>query len=141
MKLYFAGGKELPNAANGSWGMAVKDDADRSRIATVGDGNTATAGQIHQAAAQWPQASAEDFEHTGKRTYVDRASGVAYKRVHGAPLLSVGSDANRGITCFFVANEELVFLQPAAYDPALTTWHGPVVGMQVTTHDGGSALL
>ena len=141
MTLHFPGGKELSNAANGAWGKQITDDVDNSRIAEVNDGNTATREQIHQAAAQWPQANPSDFEHTGKRMYVDRASGVEYRRVHGAPLLSVGSDANRGITCFFVANEELVFLQPAAYDPALTTWHGPVVGMQVTTHDGGSALL
>ena len=114
MKLHFPGGKELPNAANGAWGKQITDDADSSRIATVVDGNTATRGQIHQAAAQWPQGRSEDFEPVGKRMYVDRASGVSYKRVHGAPLLSVGSDANRGIVCFFIQGEELVFLQRAS---------------------------
>ena len=141
MKLHFPGGKELPNAANGAWGKQVTDDADSSRIATVVDGNTATAQRIHQAAAQWPQANPEDFEHTGKRMYVDRASGVAYKRVHGAPLLSVGSDANRGITCFLVQGEELVFLQRADFNGALTVYHGEVIGMQVRTFVAGSGLL
>jgi hypothetical protein len=141
MKLHFPGGKELPTAANGAWGKQVTDNADSSRIATVDDGNGATAERIHQAAAKWPQANPEDFERTGPRSYVDRASGVAYKRVHGAPLLSVGSDANRGITCFLVANEQLVFLQPADYDGRLRIHHGEVVGMQVPTFVAGSPLL
>ena len=142
MKLHFPGGKELSNAANGASGKQITDDTDSSRVAVVGDGNTATREQIQQAAAQWPEASATDFERTGKRMYVDRASGVAYKRVHGAPLLSIGSDANRGISCFLVQDGELVFLQPADFNAALTVNHGGVVGVQLPTmHDGGSALL
>ena len=112
-----------------------------SRVAVVVDGNGATAERIHQAAAQWPQANPADFEATGKRMYTDKASGVSYKRVHGAPLLSVGSDANRGIVCFFVENGEIVFLQRADFNAALTVNHGAVVGRQITMPVVGSPLL
>lgn len=46
-------------------------------------------------------------------------------------------------TSEFVANEELVFLQPAAYDGRLTIYHGEVIGREITTTHGpvGSPLL
>ena len=96
--------------------------ADESRHGVVDDGNVAWPERIAEARRSWTEARAEDFERTAKRRYIDRATGRAYKAVTGAPLLSVGSEANRGISTFFVANGNLTFLQPCDLPEEL---HGP----------------
>ena len=141
MKLHFPGGKELPIAANGAWGEEVKADGGRAdRAGVVDDGNVAWPERVIDARRHWPEARAEDFEQTGKRMYVDKASGNEYRRPPGAPLLSVGTAVNTGISCFFVdASGEIVFLQPASYDPTVRVHHGPVVAMQIHTAGGGGS--
>lgn len=118
-----------------SWGGEVK--ADTSRAGVVDDGNIGWPERIREAERQWPRARAQDFERTSKRIYVDRATGAEFKSVSGAPLLSIGTPANDGISCFFVdGGGRLVFLLPSTFPEARTVHHGSVVGREVPTHGG-----
>lgn len=88
---------------------------DSSRAGTLDDGCNAYPERVAEAGRCWPEARASDFEQTGKRRFVDRATGRLYRRVPGAPLLAVGSEANRGISTWFVAGGTIVFLEPDGF--------------------------
>ena len=86
---------------------------DDSRAGHIDDWLLAWPERVVEAERQWTRANPADFQKTGKRTYVDRATGVAFKQVHGTPLLSIGTPANDGISCFLVDGGRLVFLRRA----------------------------
>jgi hypothetical protein len=92
-------------------GMEIK--ADDSRTGHIDDGSIAWPERVVEAARQWPQAPSEGFEQIGRRRWRDRASGAEYREESGAPLLSIGTDAVRDISLFFVAGGKLIFLARA----------------------------
>ena len=51
--------------------------------------------------------------------------------MHGAPLLSIGTDANRFISVFFVEAGKLVFLERADIDPGVFVHHGGFYGGEI----------
>jgi len=67
----------------------------------------------------------------GRRRWRDRASGAVYRQADGCPLLSVGTDAVRDVTVFFVSDGKLVFLEPADRPPGTFVHHGEVIGREV----------
>ncbi len=117
------------DAYGGAWGQEIK--ADDTRQGVIDDGNVAWEERVVEARRQWPQGSASDFERVGKRRWRDMASGIVYRQAHGAPLLSVGTDANRFISVFFVESGKLVFLERADIDPGVFVHHGQYYGAQV----------
>ena len=82
---------EYVDIYGGAWGREVK--ADDRRVGVIDDGNVAWEERVVEAPRQWPQGSPADFELVGKRRWRDRASGIEYRQAHGAPLLSIGTDA------------------------------------------------
>jgi len=102
------------------------------RHGVVDDGNTAWPERVAEASRSWPQARPEDFERVGKRGYKDRATGVEYLAVRGAPLLSVATEETRGITAFMVEGQRLVFLRRPDYEAPLTRPTGYVHSQQVS---------
>jgi hypothetical protein len=97
--------------------------ADMSRSGVVDDGSVAWEERIVEARRSWPQANPADFERVGKRTYIDKATGVEYVTARGAVMLNIGGEQNRGINCFFVAGGRLIFLRRPEFEAPL---HGPV---------------
>jgi hypothetical protein len=128
MSTSFPSGRDLPGSL-GVIGQEVKTDD--SRIGFVDDGNLAWPERITEARRQWPQASLADFEFLGKRLWRDRATGIEYREARGAPLLSIGTDANRLITTFFISQGRLVFMERTDVPAATVIHHGPVRGGQV----------
>jgi hypothetical protein len=112
-----------------AWGQQLT--VDNSRDGYVDDGNIAWEERIAQARSQWPQASPEDFEKVGKRRWIDRATGIEYRQEPGAPLLTIGTDANRAISLFLVADGKLVFLSRADIPQGTYVRHGEFYGAQV----------
>jgi hypothetical protein len=121
-------GKELTFYA-GVRGEELKTDD--SRAGHIDDGNIAYEPRVTEAARQWPRGRLEDFEPLGRRRWRDRGSGTVYHQVHGAPLLSVGTDATRNISLFLVVDGRLVFLERTDVPEAQVLWHGPVYGAEV----------
>lgn len=107
---------------------------DNSRDGYEDDGNVAWPEGIEEASRQWPRANADDFERTGKRTYTDRATGVEYVQVSGAPVLGIGTEATRFISVFFVDETvgRLIFLKRADVEERMFVHHGAVTSRQVT---------
>jgi hypothetical protein len=112
-----------------SWGRQIT--ADTSREGVVDDGNVAWEERVFQARQQRTQASRDDFEKVGKRRWRDRATGVEYRHAHGAPLQSIGTDATRNISCFFIEGGKLVFLRRADIPEGILVHHGEFYGAQV----------
>lgn len=106
-------------------------EADTSRDGYVDDGNIAWEERVVEARRQWPEARPEDFEKVGKRGWRDKATGLEFRQASGAPLLTVGSDANRGITCFFVEGGKLIFLCRADVPEGRYVHHGEIYAAQV----------
>jgi hypothetical protein len=106
------------------WGMQLTTD--NSRDGVVDDGCIAFEERVVEASRQWPRGRLEDFEWLGKKTWRDRATQVEYVQVPGAPLLSIGTDANRHISLFLVANGKLVFLRRADVVEGTFVHHGPI---------------
>jgi hypothetical protein len=72
---------------------------------------------------------------TGKRTYVDRATGVEYAHVHGSPLLSLGETPNT-VSVFFVdGGGKLVFLKRAEIPDASYVRHGEISAYKLAATD------
>lgn len=126
-----------------AWGQEVTaDGGSAGRAGVIDDGLVAWPERVVEARRQWPQARAEDYEKIDRRVYVDRATGIEYRRPPGCPLLSVGTPVNAGIVCFFVdASGELVFLEPAGYDPTVRVHHGPIVQEVIPMTGGESGIL
>ena len=87
----------------------------------------------------WPQARAEDFEPVGK-TYIDRASGVAYRRVPGDPQL--GGAGREDIDVWFVSHDPLgdgIAYLRADNNPGyvVSVVQGEIGGRPATSHEGG----
>jgi hypothetical protein len=97
----FPGRSQQADSDGVSWGREVT--ADNPRAGHIDDGSVAWPERILEAERQWPRANAQDFERIGK-LYRDKASGLEYKRVSGAPLLSIGTPATDGISCFIVVD-------------------------------------
>ena len=119
--------------------------ADVSRNGVVDDGNIAWPERVDQARRSWMEASLEDFEPLDSRGrfWRDKATGREYKALSGAPLLSLATEATRGISAFLVWGQRLVFLRPADYPEVLTGPIGHVYGGQVgprSTPIGENAL-
>ena len=102
-------------------------DASNPRAGVEDDGNLAWPERREQARRLWTEADAADFEavdHKG-RIWRDLGSGIAYRALSGAPLLSVG-EPTRAVSCFFVLGDNpgrLVVLRRADYQEEL---RGPV---------------
>jgi len=87
--------------------------------------------QVTSARRQWTEVPAEDFERVGRRRWRDRASGVEYRQAGGCPLLGVGTDSVRNISCFLVADDKLVFLARADIPEGTYVHHGEVTARQL----------
>jgi hypothetical protein len=70
---------------------------------------------IRFARRHWRQASEHDFAREGK-AWIDRASGLAYKRVRSNPLLAADPKAT-GVSTFLVADDAMIFLKADEPDP------------------------
>jgi hypothetical protein len=105
--------------------------ADTSREGYVDDGNIAWPERIAQARVQWPQADVADFERIGRRRWRDRASGMEYREEPGAPLLSIGTDATRNISLFFICDGKLTFLSRADLPEGIVVHHGEYFGAEI----------
>ena len=114
---------------SGAWGMELKQENKRDGV--VDDGSIAWPERVEQAAVQWPQAAAEDFELVGRRRWRDRASGVLYRQASGCPLLAIGTDATRDVIAFFVTGGRLVFLEPADRPEGTCVVHGQVISREL----------
>ena len=91
-------GRKLPSGPPAGW---------------VGEVRTmprATDDTIRYAARLWPQVQPEDFDRTGKRRYVERATGIEFDVCHGNPLLG---DDPEAADYFFVEDDSLWFLRRA----------------------------
>ena len=111
--------------------------ADGGRHGVVDDGNVAWPERVAEARRSWTQARAEDFQQTGKRRFVDRATGLEYRSLPGCPLLSVGSEVTRGVSCFLVQGQRLVFLRRADYPEELLGATGHVHGQVLSAASPG----
>jgi hypothetical protein len=61
----------------------------------------------------------------------DKATGVEYHQEPGAPLLGVGTDSVRFVSCFLVVGDKLVFLARADIDQGIYVHHGEVVAREL----------
>lgn len=113
----------------GAYGQQITPDTGRAGV--VDDGLIAWPERIDAARRQWTQVPAEDFEHVGRRRWRDRGSGLEYRQVGGCPLMSVGTDAVRNVSAFFVHDGRLVFLARADIPEGTFIHHGEVIGRQV----------
>jgi hypothetical protein len=59
----------------------------------------------------WPEAKEQDFERQGK-AWVDKATGVEYKRVRFNPLVTTDPKTT-GVSTFIVTDDSLIFLRKA----------------------------
>jgi hypothetical protein len=97
----------------------------------------ATDKAVANARRTWPEATAADFERTGK-LWVDKATGIAYRRVAGDP--EAGGTGRADVAVWFISGDELgdgiVYLQKAdAPGSALTEEIGEVGGRRMTAQD------
>ena len=111
--------------------IGMQIEADTTREGVIDDGNVAWPDRIFEARRQWPEARLEDFEKVGKRLWRDKASGVEYRQAHGAPLLDIGTDATRFISCFIIVGGSLVFLERSDIPQGRVLHHGEFYGAQV----------
>jgi hypothetical protein len=88
-------------------------ETDSGRHGTIDDGSNATEPRLELARRTWPEGKVEDFEKVGRRTYRDKASGALYESLRGAPMLCVGQEETRGVSCWFVSGGRITVLRPA----------------------------
>ena len=98
----------------------------------------ASAKTLDRARRTWPEASAEDFEQVGK-LYVDRASGVAYRRVPGDP--QAGGAAREDVDVWFISHDPLgdgvVYLRrDGSPGSVVSVVQGELGGGLATSHEG-----
>ena len=84
----------------------------------------------------FPQANADEFEHDGK-IWRDRATGVEYVPVPGAPLAS-GHPKDLHIAAFIIVDGRLVFLRRRDDDGVERSVH---IGTATTTMIPGKTPL
>ena len=97
----------------------------------------ATDKAVANARRTWPEAKADDFERRQK-LWVDKATGIAYRRVSGDPMLG-GAD-KEDIAVWFISGDEdgdgLVYLQKADEPGTVLTQDvGSVGGRRMTSTD------
>lgn len=134
----FPGRKEL--AANDRYAHVARGGqvtAGTNRHGTVDDGCIAWPERIIEARRSWPQANPDDFEKVGRRTYVDKATGVEYVAVRGAVMLMVGGEQTRGINCFLIEDTRLVFLRRPEFEEPLLGPMGRVHSQVVSVGNPG----
>ena len=122
-----------------SFGRKITPDTSRSGV--VDDGNLAWPERVAEAARQWPQARPEDFDKVGKRLWRDKATGIEYREQHGAPLLSIGIDAVRFISVFFVLEGRLTFLARADVPEGVFVHHGSVTARQLDVQVAPTVII
>ena len=105
--------------------------ADTTREGVIDDGNVAWPERVFEARRQWTQARPEDFVQVGKRLWRDKATGIEFRQAHGAPLLSIGSDAVRNISAFFILDGRLIFLERADLQDGLFVHTGQFYGGEI----------
>jgi hypothetical protein len=91
-------GRKLPGGPPGGW---------LGEIRATPKANDAT---IKFASRTWKQRKAKDFERTGRRRYVERATGVEYELCRGNVMLG---DDPEAADCFFSEDGSLWFLRRA----------------------------
>jgi hypothetical protein len=121
--------------ANVARGQQISVDS--SRHGVVDDGCVAWEERILEARRSWPQANPADFERVGKRTYVDKATGVEYVAARGAVMLNIGGEQNRGINCFMVSGGRLIFLRRPEFEAPLLGATGHVHSQVVSAASPG----
>lgn len=99
----------------------------------------ASAKTLEWARRTWTEAKASDFETVGK-LYVDKASGVAYRRVPGDPQL--GGAGREDVDVWFISHDKtgdgLVYLRGADNPGSVVSVpQGEIGGRQVTGHERG----
>ena len=80
------GGPTIFGYGDVPYGRKLEDGGHPNHIGGVGDGLDVNPETLDDARQSWPEASAADFERTGRRMWRDRATGVEYRRVRGCPL-------------------------------------------------------
>lgn len=68
----------------------------------------ATDEYVRQARRHWNERDADDFSQSGK-TWHERSTGIAYRRVPGNPFL--GDSRTSTVNCFLVVDGEFLFLR------------------------------
>jgi len=86
---------------------------------------------VVEARRQWTEARPEDFEKVGKYVWRDKATGIEYREEAGSPLLSIGTEAARFISAFFVLDGRLVFLARADVPQGTFIHHGEIIEREV----------
>jgi hypothetical protein len=107
---------------------------DTTRAGTIDDGSLAYEERILEARRYWPQGDAAAYEPLDRhgRRWRDRGAGAEFKALTGAPLLSAGEEATRGVACFLVHSGRLWFLRPADYPEELRGFTSTVRGQELT---------
>ena len=137
MNLPFAGRSQRPPDPHGQ-----RVEADMSRSGTLDTGSNAWPERLLEARRAWPEARSEDFEQVDRRgrLFRDRATNTVYRRLSGAPILDIGSEATRGVSCFFVRGGEIIVLRPSDFPVELRGPSGGVYSQQLTAATPGPEL-
>ena len=116
-------------------------DTNNPRSGVEDDGNIAWPERVAEAVRLWPQADAANFEALDPkgRRWRDKASGVEYRALSGAPLLA-SQEASRGASRFIVAGNRIFVLRPASYDEELRGPVSYVYGQQLSASTPGPEL-
>ena len=86
--------------------MAEPDTVVTTEPSYIDDGLVATDERLALARRHWIEGKSSDFEQIGQRKWVDRATGHAYRRVSGSPLLNPSTP----VDLWFRRHHELIFL-------------------------------
>jgi hypothetical protein len=107
-ELGYPEGRKLPSGPPGSW------HGDLRALPRATDET------IRFASRTWTQMRPKDFERTGRRRCVERATGVEYALCHGNPLLGDPEVAD----VFFAEDGSLWFLQRVDRPRVRSQWVG-----------------
>ena len=107
------GGPTIFGYGDVPYGRKLEDGGHPNHIGGVGDGLDVNPETLDAARQSWPEASAADFERTGRRMWRDRATGVEYRRVRGCPLARLGSPVGSPVAVFYFSDGRFYFLARA----------------------------
>ncbi len=116
LELGYPEGRKLPSPPAAGWHGEVRTST------------RATDDAIRYASRIWPRVRPEDFDRTGRRRYVERATGIAFDLCHGNPLLA---DDAAVADVFFAEDGSLWFLRRADRPEARSQYMGSMGGARV----------
>jgi hypothetical protein len=111
----------------GVWGEEIR--ADTSRVGHVDNGLIAYPERLAVARKHWPEARRHDFEQSGRRRWIDRATGTTYRRDGGCGVLM--TPTLEAIDAWFVEGGEIVLLIRDDRAEASTVVHGEFYGAEI----------